>query len=1054
MRHFLLTVPIILSALFTLPAPLQAQTDEQSLEWSSVSKPGLPGNIVVTPSEVNEITVTSGGTIYALDTSANSTKLSKVYQSVNGGASWVDITAHLFDAGAVLPATRIAAAPDRTGFLAVVTDNGTAVYMSTNGGSTWTNLYVPVLAGKIQAIAISRQYSESGTTLTEIAIGTAVWGNNTTTGQIWVCQIGTLWSSWYNQNLTIDPAHIGGEVSAIAYSPNYKRGFDNTIIVVASSANSDVALAYQSQTWLCLGQRHTDVGTTTWNNAVFAGYPVAVGAASAGDAVGVLQISSSLGVPSNFSTSDTDLMRLFISYNRDPDAVPANEDVYRIDDTTVYRLNTNGGASINISSLDYYGTTMAGKLLTGDVSQIGISLTVQVRRTANPFNLAPTWYVASLPPSGPGNARVRWSPDGSTAYCGTGQIPGVALDESAFSSSTDGGDNWQQQSLMDTILNISDLAVTPDSKTIFLATYSATGHQSVWRSTLTEWGIGVYWSRQLNISTISQRIFLRLSPNYLSDYTIYVVESGGIVLDVSHNRGNSWKHRLTLNTTVDAVVANEFTLYIAMVGGNFSCTTDGGYAWSYPVPTGIANINMLTIAANGTILVGGRNGEVAYSTNGGASFTRIFRTIGTGDVQVAADADYQENGIIYAASNVSDSGIWRWQIGRSTSWEQIDKSITDLGTGQRIGGLVTGSEGTLYALRMEAAGGMSRSLYPTVTGNNVTPEFDIANQGLPAGTTFDPSALFSHTLPYLKFSTETGQNELWSVDTVHEIIYRYKDTLSTSTPGQVTPANVYQDMTNAITGKAYDIVFSWNSPSLNVTNYETGVYADAACTMPVQICYIASTSPLTTIIFGPYQSGNQCIDYTPGTVYYWRVRVTGPIKSPWSTTFSFSIASLRELVTSLLSPLNGAIDISQTPAFSWSPIAGASNYQLMLAENASFTSPLVSAIVNDTGLTVTEKLEYGKVYFWKVRVVSPVESDWSTIANFIVKEAPTEPSPPVVITQAPAQTTVFTLTAPALEIFVPSPPASTTVPVTIWVIIGIGSVLVIALIVLIVRTRR
>ena len=80
---------------------------------------------------------------------------------------------------------------------------------------------------------------------------------------------------------------------------------------------------------------------------------------SAGDATGV-SISASLALPSNYSSSDEDLRQLFVSYDRDPDA---NDDVYRLDDTNTYRLNANGGANIDISSIAYYGTTTSGKLL-------------------------------------------------------------------------------------------------------------------------------------------------------------------------------------------------------------------------------------------------------------------------------------------------------------------------------------------------------------------------------------------------------------------------------------------------------------------------------------------------------------------------------------------------------------------------------------------------------------------------------------------------------------------------------------------------------------------
>ncbi len=1047
-RYLGLFALFIVLTLLVPPTQVQAQTDDDALRWVTVGTPGVANNIVVTPSEVNEIAVASDGTIYTLDSSNN-----KVYRSTNSGASWIDITPQLLTAGATMPAIKIAIAPDDPNILALVTDNGLAVYMSKSAGGVWFNMHAPVSTEKIQAIAISRQYTESYEAVREVAIGTAEWGNSTTTGQVFVCQIGLEWPTWQNQNLTIDPALIGGEVSAIAYSPSFKRNSDNTIIVVASTS-SDVDSGYQNQTFLCLGRRDTTAGTTTWNNPTFSGYPVAIDTA-AGDSVGVTEIISSLALPSNYSTTDTDTMRLFVSYDRIPDAVIANDDVYRINETTVTRLNAHGGAAIDISSISFQGTTTSGKLIAGDAGPSIAPATVQVRRMNNPWNIAPTWYTATLPPSGPGNAKVMWGSDG-TVYCGTGQNPGVALDESAFSTSTDGGDNWQQQSLMDTILNISDMAVTPNSKTIFLASYSTTNPEGIWRSTVTEQGLGVYWSRQLMVNTSTDRLLIRLSPDYLTDYTIYVVEAGGTILYVSHDRGNSWKQRRCLGAVIDGVATDRDTFYVALPGGYIQWTNDGGFIWSRPVATGITDINTFVVTANGSIIVGGRNGEVAYSINGGVSFIRILNQFAIGDIQVAADANFSQNGIIYAASNIADSGIWRWQINTSLCWEQIDKAITDLGGGQRIDGLITSEEGTLYALRAEPMGGISRSLNPAASDYNNEPEFGIGDQGLPSGTAFDSTMIFPHTLPYLKFSIDEGQNELWSIDTVNEKIYRFKDTLATSQPTLTAPGDVHLNQVNSITGRGYDVILSWSRPSPNTTTYEVGVYADAACTRLIQSCNVTNTSQMPWVAMGPYQTGSQYVEFTPGNTYYWRVRTIAPLISPWSVVISFATEHLASSVPKLLSPENGAIDISQTPFLSWSPIAEASTYRLLLADNAEFNSPIVDTMVNDTGFAITEKLDYGKTYYWEVRVVSPSGSEWSTIANFTIIGALAESTPPTLVTQELSSvfTITQTITPPSLVITVPSFQANTTVPVTVWVVIGVGGILAIFIIVLIVRTAR
>ncbi len=1038
-----------LVALCTLLAPLPARADEGVFEWAQVDQPGLRGKIIVTPSEVSEIAVGRRGTIYASDNVD-----SVIYKSINGGSTWEDISSRLVSAGAVLPANKIAIAPDTTNVVAVVADSGTGVYLSIDGGSTWNDTDVPGLAGTIQAIAISRQYIEADLTLREIAIGTAAWGNATTTGQVWVRQVGKYVPSWQQQGLTIDPAHTGGEVSAIAYSPGYQR--DDTIVVVASTAN-DFA-GYQNKTWLCIGKRSTEAGTTAWNT--FSGYPVEIATAaspSGGDAAGVL-ITAALALPSDFDGSDEDLRQLLVSYDREPDA---SDDIYRIENTSVYRLNVNSGAAIDLTTISYFGTMSSGKLLAGDKNPVSGTAAVRVRRTTNPWSTSPTWLLASAPPSGPGNASVSWSPEGDLAYCGTGQSPGVARDESAFSMSSDGGDNWQQLSLMDTTIQFSDLAPAPGSDTLFVATYSSFGPEGVWRSARTQGGIGEYWSRQTTMNTASDRAILRLSPDYATDYTIYAAEAGGTLMAVSHNRGNTWKKRQAMDNVVDIVVEGENTVYAASSGGYIRKSLNGAFTWEDAIPTGLSAINMLTISGK-TIFVGGRNGEVAYSTDGGASFSIITRSISAGDVQIVTDAGYAENHIIYAATDAPDKGIWRWTVGLSTAWEQIDESITALGTGQRIGGLATSPRGTLYALRLEPAsgnsGGMTRSLNPAEQ-NSRRVEFDFANEALPAGATFDSGAVFPNTLPYLKLSAAAGQNDLWAVDTANEVIYRFQDTLGTTEAAPAIfvlgPASEYSNPVNPVTGKANEIAFTWSRPS-SATTYSLEIAYDSNFTEMVATVTVNSSLPVVSVAVGPDRTGDKQLNWLPGHTYYWRVRATAPLFSAYSAARSIIVETIMAQAPSLLSPANGSTGMSRTPPFSWSPLAGISQYRFVLADSVSLAIPIIDARTGSSGYALDRELEPGSTYYWAVKAVAPAEGGWSSIANFTVREKPVEPPPPVTVMEVPPP--VITLPAPQsppeIVILPPPAPPAPVVPAFLWVAIAISLLLVTAVTVLIIRTGK
>jgi len=1013
--------------------PFPAQAEVTALKWIEVDKPGDSGNVVVSPSEVSEIAVGSNGVLYAVDS-----ENSKIYRSLDNGVSWEDITDKLAGEGAGLPAGKIAVAPDKPGIVAVATNDGSGVYLSTDGGINWVDTGVPTLEGDIQAIAISKEYTQDSKKLREIAIGTADWGDggNATDGQVWVYQIGKSWSSWQNQDLTVDPSHIGGEVSALAYSPDYPD--DMTLLVVASTA-SDVATDYQDRTWLCLGVRDMSDSTTItiWNDLT--NYPVKIwdttdGPEGAyGDADDVSYIYSSLALPANYSGSEASTRRLFVSYDREP--TDAGDDVYLLNDTDVARLDVDGGSAIDISSIAYHGTTSSGVLLAGDVSPTGSS-TVQVWRTSYsyPFSTPLTWEESSVPPTGPGNARLGWSPDGKIAYCGTGQLPGDDLDESALSASVDDGDKWRQLGLIDTEIRLADVVSTPDNESLFVTTYSPYGPEGVWRSTSDP--LGRYWQRLLTLDTDSDAVILRLSPDYSDDGTIYAAEVGGNLMAVSFSGGGSWSWRkASSGELVDMAVEDEDTVYIALADGVIKKSTRGGHTWQSQADTYISEINMLALAGDETILIGGKDGRVAYSTDGGASFSLIRDVIGggTGDVQVAADARFAENGIIYAATNIADEGIWRWTIGVSDEWEQIDESITELGGGQRIGSLAVGEEGTLYALRLEPDGGVIRSVNPTEADPEDV-EFGLVNRALPAGTRFDPTPLFP-TLPYLKLAGDITQNQLWTIDTAHEIIYRFRDTLCKLGPIPVAPGAGDIIMIDTA-GHITDIILQWEEIA-GAREYEVAIYADAGATQEIW-------SGTTTGMAINAAEGNNPAQLASGTSYYWRVRAIQPVESLWSEIRSFAsplgIEEWSPLVApDGVSPLPGANNVPIRPAFTWEPADGATGYEFVLAKDSGFTGVVV-ALTGADALTSAAwncdiDLEYSTSYFWKVRAISiDSYSEWGNNA-FTTEAAPSEivpsPSTPLVIEPAPK--------VPAY---------------VIGIAIGVGAILVIALLVFILRTRR
>jgi hypothetical protein len=162
-------------------------------------------------------------------------------------------------------------------------------------------------------------------------------------------------------------------------------------------------------------------------------------------------------------------------------------------------------------------------------------------------------------------------------------------------------------------------------------------------------------------------------------------------------------------------------------------------------------------------------------------------------------------------------------------------------------------------------------------------------------------------------------------------------------------------------------------------------------------------------------------------------------------------------------PENGAINVPIDVTFTWGAVANATGYQFAIAQdNPDLTNKF--AVLDYSANTITnahkvqENLLYNTVYWWEVRSVEGnVTSPWSIISFFTTEPAPvttaSTTAPPITITN----TTVTYTNPPATTITYTLPQPKETQPIPsylLWAVIAVGAVLVIAVIVLIVRTRR
>ena len=401
------------------------------------AQPPIISSLLILPnSEVNRITVSSYGNIlYALDSSN-----AKLYKSEHGGFGWTNISNSINGTGTW---HTLAIAPDDHNIIAVATNSGAEINLSFDGGINFIGTQLAGRLGineKVKCLAISPGY---GNNAREIAVGTSTSTGN---GKVWISIVSRFGGTWQDCSTGIQGwlrSTSGVDVFAIKYSPSFPA--DGTLLAITASGPS----ATTGDTFLYIGLRDLATSNIIWNSS--SGYPVEI-CQQGQNTPGTPLTYADLALPADYSGGTISQRHVYACWTDNPPGVTTagntNVDVYRLDDTMCYRLQTHPDT---ICSLAHYGPFSRGKLLAGAmrVEMNQSAPEVQVYCTFNPMSVYPTWQRSKKPPAGKNNAQVAWSPDGKIAYCGTSTAGGAAHDQSAFSRSTDNGLTWNQIGLID-----------------------------------------------------------------------------------------------------------------------------------------------------------------------------------------------------------------------------------------------------------------------------------------------------------------------------------------------------------------------------------------------------------------------------------------------------------------------------------------------------------------------------------------------------------------------------------------------------------------------------
>jgi hypothetical protein len=569
---------------------------------------------------------------------------------------------------------------------------------------------------------------------------------------------------------------------------------------------------------------------------------------------------------------------------------------------------------------------------------------------------------------------------------------------------------------------------------------------------------------------------VELSPNFAEDETVFLGTFDSTAnIWYSNDGGNRFKEQLRAPQddgtpmAIFCFVATDEETILCGADSKVLKTTNNGNSWK-DYDCGSDPVQALVLAPGyavdgaedeGHILASTAEWDAGYWTGDG----HVFRSTDTGKkwselksrhdnmtgyVVPGFDAEYAENSTIYCSASgtapwetAADGGVFRYVKGESTKWVRIDGGAgapsADDGEAERATGLVVSPDGTLYATDSTHTEGISRCLDPTTSVVTSDPFFEQVNDTVEGTITGGFHQLWM---------TTGSSNVLWTIYADPDFNTDYWG------DGSWDPASFFGDniytLTDTLTGGV-----TLNSPANGTSSMRV-----EAVTFQWEAIEGAKKYQLEVDTQENFKGAQVLYDTTKDTTYtwvdipaawfgvplFWRVRVyeQEPYRSNWSDKWTFSTQLVEGQWNPFVggvpeAPYNGATNVSLTPTFAWNAADWATGYEFELADNAAFTSPMVKKTLDGTVYLHGEALGNSTTYYWRVRAVNAAtQSEWAT-GVFTTMAAPPPPPP----SPEPA----------------PTPPAPILPPPAIpnyllWTIVGIGAALIIAVIILIVRTRR
>ncbi|WP_332445411.1 hypothetical protein [Dehalococcoides mccartyi] len=1010
-----LTAAMVLS-MFAVATPVAAANQA----WSKISLPGsgsTGGYVVSTPSvRFDNIGIlewnADKSAIYA---TAEYDGVMCVFKSTNSGRSWKMV----FEDGAVFDLAGAGRIFDicasSVNANEIYFTDGHDIFTTKDGGATWnkmSNLYTYATSNFVTAIPdgiiVTLDTAVVGATK-YVFVGTASLGLAPGANGVYMCeetafgmpwtdldvlnQRETAWDGCNVWDVVVDPTDFATKQGVIAVAEDTTSGSEATYITSKYFGN-------QWDMPYCM-----DTEVKENNTASISGI-----------------YHAELWLPSDFnSNAASGKFQGWLALQ----TAGSQGDVYLWYGNTVATIDLNvrgysggSGTSTEVTDIDGIGGVADARLIIGGYDSAAASAPL-------------TWYSSdrltfSANVKAPTGAASSWGLSVATVtvlamgdYNTSGKaLAGTAGWDCGVSYTADFGKTWNTISMMrQAIVSVDNIAGS-----LFVVT-SDYAEESVWRLS------GGVYERVFSTSMVDEdgtTIDVAVSP---AGDAVFVATLGGTMIWRSLDNGQTFAAQVSSITTANLsalinswFVSNANTVLVGGSGVVYQTSTNGVLWFSRACAVG--TVTSFAISTDGSTLVAaGSAGKVSKSTDGGVTWSTASAAAPTVSATSLVTFQNGSNSVVYLTGNSGRAFVYDFAA-TTPAWTRVDNAVTgayafdsssfaDVDNGVGIFSGIASGGNVLYVLD----GTWNNLIRITNVGTTYT-----------AGIIAKPTGATGATK--LIGIAAPGANMLYGI--FGASLYVYTDRMA------VPVANVQATATTDSIKVTWDAL---NVDNTGVTVKYFVVVTDA--TTAYKVAYTVTAADVNqrngiTSLSATFKNDVTGFIVSEDTVYQVSVWAVSPVMS-FVGTASVSTQPQPLTYTVNLMPTNGASNVPVNPVFAWDAVSTAVSYDLVLSTDPTFadaTKVLATKNLTTNYWAYDGTLSNSASYYWRVRVnTANSTSEWFPAVFTTVKAdaAPVEVNNPPDIT---------------LEV----PQAET--PAYIWLIVAVGAVLTIAVIVLIVRTRR